>query len=147
MSVHPANYVVWAEIPVSDLTASQAFYEALLQTRMNRCEMGGFDIVDFKPAKAATGVAGHLYVGTPAPRGTRHPAAQHVIDDVAHRRPVARSGKAAGAAPVGQHHLGRSTCQDTVQHLDCGGQAGGWGHALRSCRILPPSTTIQLPEM
>jgi predicted enzyme related to lactoylglutathione lyase len=70
MSVHPANYVVWAEIPVSDLTASQAFYEALLQTRMNRCEMGGFDIVDFKPAKAATGVAGHLYVGTPAPRGT-----------------------------------------------------------------------------
>ena len=104
MSVHPANYVVWAEIPVSDLTASQAFYEALLQTRMNRCEMGGFDIVDFKPAKAATGVAGHLYVGTPAPRGTGptvHIAIPGTVERNVGRTPTPGDRSAATAVTKG----------------------------------------------
>ncbi len=70
MPFQPANFVVWAEIPVTDLTTAQTFYEALLQTRMDRQKMGPMEMVDFKTDKTVKGVAGHLYLGTPAPRGT-----------------------------------------------------------------------------
>ena len=51
MPFHPANAVVWTEIPVRDLTAAQAFYEALLQTEMQPQTMGDMTIVDFKTDK------------------------------------------------------------------------------------------------
>ena len=69
MPFHPANAVVWTEIPVRDLDRAQSFYEALLEISMERHSMGPMQIVDFKTDKTNPGVAGHLYLGTPAPRG------------------------------------------------------------------------------
>lgn len=69
MPYTPANPVVWTEIPVRDLTAAQAFYETVTGLQMHRANMDGFEMVDFK-ADDQSGVAGHLYVGTPGQNGT-----------------------------------------------------------------------------
>lgn len=69
MPYTPANPVVWTEIPVRDLTAAQVFYEAVTGLTMNRSTADGFDMVDFKAA-GQSGVAGHLYIGTPSANGT-----------------------------------------------------------------------------
>jgi uncharacterized protein len=68
MPFHPANPVVWTEIPVRDLTAAQNFYQTVLGIAMNRSTMDGFEMVDFKAA-TQSGVSGHLYVGEPAVNG------------------------------------------------------------------------------
>ncbi len=68
MPFHPANPVVWTEIPVRDLTAAQTFYQTVLGIAMNRSTMDGFEMVDFKAA-TQSGVSGHLYVGEPAVNG------------------------------------------------------------------------------
>lgn len=69
MPYTPANPVVWTEIPVRDLTAAQVFYEAVTGLTMNRSTADGFEMVDFKGA-TQSGVAGHLYIGTPSANGT-----------------------------------------------------------------------------
>ncbi len=65
MPFMPQNAVVWAEIPVSDLDRAAAFYAAVLQCEMRLDTSGLAPIVDI----VASGVAGHLYQATPAPRG------------------------------------------------------------------------------
>lgn len=70
MPYAPENIVVWTEIPVTNLAAAQRFYETLLETEMTLNTAEGFAMVDFKPTGAKPGVAGHLYLGTPAPRGS-----------------------------------------------------------------------------
>lgn len=96
MPFHPANSVVWTEIPVTNLAAAQTFYETLLQTRMQRQVMGPMELVDFKTDEAMNGVAGHLYLGTPAPRGagsTIHLAIPGTVE-AALERCVVAGGKA-----------------------------------------------------
>ena len=68
MPFSPENPVVWTEIPVRDLTAAQVFYQAVLGIEMTRSTADGFDMVDFKAA-GKSGVAGHLYLGPPSPKG------------------------------------------------------------------------------
>ena len=78
--------------------------------------------------------------GQPATKGGVGPAvAQAVEHQIADRVPVARSGIAVGAPPVYKGLLDRGTGQYPVQHLDCGSQAGGWGHEDRIavCMRLP----------
>ena len=71
--------------------------------------------------------------GFTAPQsGEGPPAAQCGEHRIAHRGPVARPGKAAGPAPVGQRLLGGSTRQNTVQHCTCCRQARRRRHVLRS---------------
>ena len=65
----PRHAVVWTEIPVTDLAAGMKFYEALTGNPLMLNEAGPNPMADFKTADP-TGVAGHLYVGKPAPKGT-----------------------------------------------------------------------------
>ncbi|MEM6303656.1 MAG: VOC family protein [Pseudomonadota bacterium] len=66
MSVTPEHAVVWMEIPVADLARAQAFYEAVLDCEMVHNTDGPNPIVMFQTTDEMTGVAGHLYEGTPA---------------------------------------------------------------------------------
>jgi predicted enzyme related to lactoylglutathione lyase len=65
----PANAAVWFEIPVVDLDRARAFYGAVLQNEIEAQE-GGPNPMAMFVAKDQGAVTGHLYPGTPAPRGT-----------------------------------------------------------------------------
>lgn len=58
----PMNAVVWAEIPVSDLKASMAFYAQVLGNELTLNPMAPIPMADFA---YDGGVAGHLYEGAP----------------------------------------------------------------------------------
>jgi hypothetical protein len=68
MAHTPDNPVVWTELPVTDLAAAVAFYNAVLGTRMEIDTSGPNPMAVIPGAKDA--VAGHLYPGTPAPKGS-----------------------------------------------------------------------------
>ncbi|MEZ5669948.1 MAG: VOC family protein [Alphaproteobacteria bacterium] len=70
MSGAPANFTVWAEIPVSDLDQAIRFYEAVFATRLNRVDNMGPNPMAVFPTENGSGVAGHLYPGKPAADGT-----------------------------------------------------------------------------
>ena len=65
----PANAAVWFEIPVTDLDRARAFYGAVLQNEI-KAQDGGPNPMAMFVAKDRDSVAGHLYPGTPAARGT-----------------------------------------------------------------------------
>ncbi|MCF3631006.1 VOC family protein [Thalassospiraceae bacterium LMO-SO8] len=69
MSHTPQNMVVWAEIPVTDMARSIAFYSAILETELT-LDDGGPNPMAVLPTADKMGVAGHLYPGKPAPEGT-----------------------------------------------------------------------------
>ncbi len=80
MPFKPENAVVWSEIPVTDLDRARVFYAEVLQCEMRQDNSGPRPIVDI----VADSVAAHLYVGTPAPRGTGvtlHLAVQGTVED------------------------------------------------------------------
>ncbi|KMW58171.1 Glyoxalase family protein [Candidatus Rhodobacter oscarellae] len=68
MAFTPDNALVWCEIPVTDLAASQAFYEAVFGYETTRDETGPNPII-MLPFEGK-GVAGHLYPGKPPAPGT-----------------------------------------------------------------------------
>lgn len=59
----------WAEIPVTDLARASAFYNAVLQTELIQSD-GDPNPMATIPTREGQGIAGHLYPGKPAPRGT-----------------------------------------------------------------------------
>jgi predicted enzyme related to lactoylglutathione lyase len=63
------NICVWFEIPCTDLDASKAFYEVVLDIQMTRIDEGPFPIIAFS-SMDDPGVSGHLRPGQPAARGT-----------------------------------------------------------------------------
>ena len=79
--------VVWFEIPVTDIDASKAFYEAVLGITMIKTEKSDEqpnDIVWFNDP-AAPGSFGHLYPGTPGTDGngnTVHMLSADKLEDV-----------------------------------------------------------------
>jgi predicted enzyme related to lactoylglutathione lyase len=91
MPFKPENAVVWSEIPVTDLNRATTFYTKVLECEMRPDHSGTMvDII-------ADTVAGHLYVGQPAPRGTGitlHLAVQGTVEDALIRT------KAAGGTVV-----------------------------------------------
>ena len=66
----PANAAVWFEIPVSDFDRARAFYGARCCRTRSRSQDGGPNPMAMFVAKDQSSVAGHLYPGTPAARGT-----------------------------------------------------------------------------
>jgi predicted enzyme related to lactoylglutathione lyase len=54
------NPVGWFEIPVTDLTRAKAFYEAVLDTRLDEHEMGSAKMAWFPMSETAMGAAGSL---------------------------------------------------------------------------------------
>lgn len=63
------NTVVWAEIPAADLERAIGFYGALLGTEPKRNTMGPNPMADL-PIVGEKSVSGHIYPGSPAPKGT-----------------------------------------------------------------------------
>lgn len=61
-----APTVVWTEIPVTDLSAAQAFYEKVFGWQMDYQKMEPNDSVMFRDGN---GIHGHLYPGKPASEG------------------------------------------------------------------------------
>lgn len=97
MTHAPVNFVCWTEIPVTDMEAGIAFYSAATGATLVLDTSGPNPMAVFKPKDPATGVAGHLYPGTPAAKGegpTVHLVAEGRLEDV-----VARV-KAAGGTVV-----------------------------------------------
>ena len=70
MTFKPENATVWAEIPVTDMDRAKEFYKALGFAEFAMMEGGPNPVAVFQTADPANGVAGHLYPGKPAPRGT-----------------------------------------------------------------------------
>ncbi|SPF80299.1 VOC family protein [Pseudoprimorskyibacter insulae] len=68
MTYKPNNCLIWAEIPVSDLTAATTFYAGVtgMDLQLNT-DMGPEPIAIFTYQEP--GVSLHLFQGTPAPRG------------------------------------------------------------------------------
>jgi len=62
--------VCWVEIPVTDMAHGKAFYNAVLQTELVDNNDGANPMADFPTKNPQTGIAGHLYPGKPAPKGT-----------------------------------------------------------------------------
>ena len=69
MTSTPDNFVVWTEIPVTDLQRAIKFYNQVFNTELKLDETGPNPMAIF-PTANETGVAGHLYPGTPARDGT-----------------------------------------------------------------------------
>lgn len=68
MSFQPKNFLVWAEIPVTDMDRAVKYYETVLQTKLEMYEEGGTLMPTFK-TEEQSGIAAHLCVGTPAQNG------------------------------------------------------------------------------
>lgn len=70
MQNKPTHAVVWAEIPVSDMARSMAFYQALTGQPLTRDDTGPNPMANFAIEDMQTGVSGHLYPGKPARDGS-----------------------------------------------------------------------------
>ena len=87
MTFTPDNFVVWAEIPVTDLPRATAFYSAVFETDLKLDESGPDPMAIFSTS-TQKGVAGHLYPGKPAPEGTGstiHMACPDKLEDALER--------------------------------------------------------------
>jgi len=86
MSHTPEHFTVWAEIPVTDMDRSIAFYNAVFETELAK-ETGPNPMAMF-PTATQGGVAGHLYEGQPSAKGsgpTIHLAAPGRLEDALER--------------------------------------------------------------
>ncbi|MEL6610012.1 MAG: VOC family protein [Pseudomonadota bacterium] len=87
MTYQPAHPVVWSEIPVTDLEAASEFYARVTGMALRLDEVGPQPIMIFMGAEE-TGIAGHLYAGTPAKDDagpTIHFAAHGTLEEVTTR--------------------------------------------------------------
>jgi predicted enzyme related to lactoylglutathione lyase len=88
MTFQPKDFLVWGEIPVSDLRSAVQFYEAVTGAALEVDENGSNPMVFLKPADMASGVALHLYPGRPSHGGagpTLHIAANGTAEEVMER--------------------------------------------------------------
>ena len=87
MTEHAQNALVWAEIPVTDLKKSVAFYDKVFGFTLTIDESGPNPVAIF-PDKDAMVVGGHLYPGKPASDGqgvTPHLAVPGSLEDAMER--------------------------------------------------------------
>lgn len=71
MSEHTTEHAVcWVEIPVTDMARGKAFYNAVLQTELVDDNNAPNPMAVFPTSNPQAGIAGHLYPGKPAPKGT-----------------------------------------------------------------------------
>ncbi|MCH2095105.1 MAG: VOC family protein [Rhodobacteraceae bacterium] len=88
MAYDTPNYLVWGELPVTDLDQAAAFYSAVIGAKMMIDENGPNPMAIFRPFSEEEGIAMHLYPGKPAPRGTGptlHLAAEGTAEDIMKR--------------------------------------------------------------
>jgi hypothetical protein len=77
----PENAVVWTELPVSDMARAKAFYAAVVGNELTEQEGGPNPMAFFKSKEEKTAIAGHIYPGKPAARGTG-PTVHLAVDSV-----------------------------------------------------------------
>ncbi|WP_424980234.1 VOC family protein [Leisingera sp. S232] len=85
MGFTPKDFLVWAELPVTDLDAAIRFYSQVTGANLSIDNSGPNPIAMFKPADEATGIALHLYPGKPAGDGrgpTLHLTAEGELEDI-----------------------------------------------------------------
>ncbi|NKB59396.1 MAG: VOC family protein [Alphaproteobacteria bacterium] len=87
MSFTPDNFTVWMEIPVTDLDRAMTFYNKVFNTALKKidCEQNEFAMF---PTPNDSGIAGHLYPGKPAVKGTGptvHLASPDKLEDALER--------------------------------------------------------------
>lgn len=70
MTFKPEHFTVWMEIPVSDLDKAMKFYNNVFKTELNLVTDMGPNHFAIFPVSVENGVAGHIYPGKPAPKGT-----------------------------------------------------------------------------
>ena len=69
MTNETQNRITWAEIPVTDMARAKAFYETVLEAPLTDSNEGPNPMA-MLPYRGGEGVAGHLYPGEPAKKGT-----------------------------------------------------------------------------
>ena len=90
----------WAEIPVTDMDRGKAFYNAVLRTELVDSNDAPNPMAVF-PTTTNMGIAGHLYPGKPAPRGTGntvHLVANEPLETVMER--VRQAGGEVVSPPI-----------------------------------------------
>lgn len=106
--------VVWAEIPVTDMTRARVFYEDVSQCKLRLEESGPNPILMFPTEDEIGGVAGHLYPGKPSPGAgpTVHLAIPDTVEQAA-ARVTAAGGKALpGIVDIPAGRFGYATDPD-----------------------------------
>jgi predicted enzyme related to lactoylglutathione lyase len=69
MGFTPEHFVVWAEIPVTDMEKGMAFYAAVTGAELELDTSGPNPMANLRPRDMIAGVGGHLYPGKPAANG------------------------------------------------------------------------------
>ncbi len=113
MSFSPDNFAVWMEIPVTDIDRAIAFYGKVFDTDLTKDETGPNPMAIF-PTSSSKGVAGHLYPGKPAPKGTGptiHLACPDTLEDTLDR--VKQSGGQVVSDPIAIPDGRFAYCLDT----------------------------------
>lgn len=85
MAFQPEDFLVWGEIPVSDLEESLRFYSTVTGAELEVEKGGPNPVVMIQPSDKAKGVGLHLYPGKPAQDGngpTLHLAAEGTLEQV-----------------------------------------------------------------
>lgn len=77
----PQNAVVWAEIPVSDMASAKKFYQTVIGADLVDNNDGPNPMAVFPASEPQSSVAGHLYPGKPAAKGTG-PTVHLAVEDV-----------------------------------------------------------------
>ena len=87
MSFTPEHFTVWAEIPVTDLDRAMTFYNRVFDTELKKVDCDANPFAMF-PTPNDAGIAGHLYPGKPAAKGTGptiHLASPDALEDALER--------------------------------------------------------------
>ncbi|MCP3971982.1 MAG: VOC family protein [Rhodobacteraceae bacterium] len=107
MSHTPKNAVVWAEIPVTDMTAAVAFYNTVFGFDLQIDNSGPNPMAMLPTNPPMEGTAGHLYTGKPAAKGTGPTVHMAIPDTVeeARARCIGAGGDSEG--PVIEMPFGR----------------------------------------
>ncbi|AUQ50201.1 MULTISPECIES: VOC family protein [Phaeobacter] len=85
MAYTPKDFLVWGEIPVTDMDAATRFYQHVTGAELELVTDGPNPMLLFRPKDPANGVALSIYPGTPAPDGvgpTLHLAAEGALAEV-----------------------------------------------------------------
>lgn len=88
MGYTPKDFLVWAELPVSNMDEAVSFYSKVTGANLSIDSSGPNPVAMFKPEDEATGIALHLYPGKPSGDGrgpTLHLTAEGELEDVMER--------------------------------------------------------------
>lgn len=100
MAFTPKHPLVWCEIPVSDMDKAMSFYSAVFGYDL-KIDDSGPNPMAFLPAEDfESGIAGHIYPGKPAAKGTGNTVHLAVPDTVESAQDRVRKAGGEAGGPV-----------------------------------------------